>query len=103
MPKAVDLMDNAFAEITKDGNLMLDDDFMMNIFEPLANKIQPFKQYLNYMFEEQQIRPVGLKAQEDKVYLYEFLCAVLYFPTQKDVLQSKTFSAFISVKALSRF
>ena len=34
MPKAVDLMDKAFAEITKDGNLMLDDDFMMNLFEP---------------------------------------------------------------------
>ena len=32
IPKAVDLMDKAFAEITKDGNLMLDNDFMMNIF-----------------------------------------------------------------------
>ena len=54
MPKAVDLMDKAFAEITTDGNLMLDDDFMMNIFEPLAKKIKPFKEYLTYMFEEQQ-------------------------------------------------
>ena len=43
MPKAVDLMYKAFSEITKDGNLMLDDDFMMNIFEPLAKKIKPFK------------------------------------------------------------
>ena len=50
MPKAVDLMDKAFAEITKDGNLMLDDDFMMNIFEPLAKKIKPFKEYFTYMF-----------------------------------------------------
>ena len=32
MPKAVDLMDKAFYEITKDGDVMLDDDFMMNIF-----------------------------------------------------------------------
>ena len=44
MPKAVDLVDKAFAEITKDGNLMLDYDFMMNIFEPLAKKINPFKE-----------------------------------------------------------
>ena len=43
IPKAVDLMDKAFAEITKDRNLMLDDDFTMNIFEPLARKIKPFK------------------------------------------------------------
>ena len=39
MPEIVVLMDKAFAEITKDRNLMLDDDFMMNIFEPLAKKI----------------------------------------------------------------
>ena len=43
MPKAVDLMYKAFSEITKDGNLMLDDDFMMNIFEPFEEKINPFK------------------------------------------------------------
>ena len=36
-------MNEAFAEITKDGNLVLDDDFMINIFEPLAKKIKPFK------------------------------------------------------------
>ena len=51
IPKAVDLMDKAFDKITKDGNLMLEDDFIMNIFEPLANKIKPFKEYLTYMFE----------------------------------------------------
>ena len=36
MPKDVELMDKAFAEITKDVNLILDNNFMMNIFEPLA-------------------------------------------------------------------
>ena len=41
--KAVDLMYKVFSEITKDGNLMLDDDFMMNIFEPFEEKINPFK------------------------------------------------------------
>ena len=51
IPKAVDLRDKAFAEITKDGNLMLDYDFMINIFEPLVKKINPFKEYLTYMFE----------------------------------------------------
>ena len=52
MPNTVDSTDKAFAEITKDGNLMLDDDFMMNVFEKLAKKINPFKEYLTYMFEE---------------------------------------------------
>ena len=43
MPKVVDLIEKAYAEITKDGNLMLDYDFMIDIFEPLAKKIKPFK------------------------------------------------------------
>ena len=55
-------MDKAFVEITKDVNLMLDDDFMMNIFEPLAKKINPLKEYLTYMFEEQQSCPVVSQA-----------------------------------------
>ena len=59
MPKAVDLMDNAFAEITKDGNLMLDDDFMMKCFEPFAKKTNPFNEYSTYMFDEQHSCPVG--------------------------------------------
>ena len=68
MPKAVDLMDKDFAKITKDRNLMLDDDFMMNIFDPLAKKINPFKEYLTYMFEERQTCPVVLQSEEYKVY-----------------------------------
>ena len=46
MPKDVDFMDNAFDEINKDGNLMLDDDFIMKFFEPLSKKIKPFKESL---------------------------------------------------------
>ena len=52
MPKFVDLMDKDFADITKDGNFMLNNDFMMNIIEPLEKKIKPLKYYLTYMFEE---------------------------------------------------
>ena len=60
MSKVVDLMEKTFSEITKDKNLMLDDDFMMNIFEPMAKKIKTFKEYLTYKFEERQSFPVGL-------------------------------------------
>ena len=58
MPKLVDLMDKDFAEFTKGRKLMLDDDFTMNIFESLAKKSKPFKEYLTYMFEELQSCPV---------------------------------------------
>ena len=103
MPKAVEFMDKAFGEITKDRNLMLDDDFTMNIFEPLARKIKPFKQYLTYIFEERQIYPVEPQAEEEKLYPYDLLRNELYLPTRKEILQSNTFSALISVEASSEF
>ena len=43
-------MEKACSEITKDGHLMLDDNFMMNSFESLGEKSKPFKEYLTYMF-----------------------------------------------------
>ena len=43
-PKAVDLVNKSFAQITKDRNFMLDDEFMMKTFEPLVNKIKAFKE-----------------------------------------------------------
>ena len=103
IPKAVDLMYKAFAETTKDRHLMLDYDFIMNIFEPLAKTIKLFKEYLTYMFEEQQSCPVVLQAEEDKIYPYDLLRAELYFPMRKDILQSNKFSALISFKASSEF
>ena len=103
MPKAVDLMDKASAEITNDGKLMLDDDFIMDIFEPLADKIKPFKEYLTNMFEDRQSCIVVLQAEEYKVYPYDFLRAELYFPTRKDILQSDTFSALIFIETSSDF
>ena len=103
IPKAVDLMDKASAEIIKDRKLMLDDEFMMNIFEPLAKKIKPFEDYLTYMFEEQQSCPVRSHAEEEKVYPCDMLRDELYSPTQKDILQSNTFSALIFVEELSEF
>ena len=82
---------------------MLDDDFIMNIFEPLAKKIKPFKEYLTYMFEEQHSCPVGSQVEEEKVYPYDLLHAELYFPKRKNILQYNTFFALISVKASSEF
>ena len=81
-------MDKAIADITEDGNLMLDDDFMMNILEPMMKEIKSFKEYLTYMLEEQQRCPVVSQAEEEKVYPYELLCAELYSPKQKDIIQS---------------
>ena len=59
MSEALDMMDSAFEEIVADGELMLDEDFMMGIFNPLQEKIRPFKDYMEYMFEGKLSAPIG--------------------------------------------
>jgi len=46
MLKALYLMDAVFAKIAMDGELMMDEDFMMSIFKSLPKDIQPFQSYL---------------------------------------------------------
>ena len=42
MPKALDLMDDAFEKVSIDGNLLLDEDFMMGIFDLLVRTMPSF-------------------------------------------------------------
>jgi hypothetical protein len=54
MGKALDLMERAFESIIDNRELMLNEDFMMNkLFSDIAKTaVNPFKTYLEYMFEE---------------------------------------------------
>ena len=54
MGKALDLMERAFVSIIDNRELMLNEDFMMNeLFSDIAKTaVNPFKTYLEYMFEE---------------------------------------------------
>ncbi len=46
--RTIDLIEVAFEKILSDGERMLDEQFMMNIFEPIVNQVEPFAQYLEY-------------------------------------------------------
>ncbi len=61
----VDLMESAF-EIALDGPLFLDEEFMMNIFDPIVSKLDNFARYLQYIFKEEQSFAVGSRKSEDK-------------------------------------
>lgn len=103
MPKVLDLMDQAFAEIIEDGDMMLDDDFMMEIFKPLARSIEPFQDYLTFIFEGKRSNRVGSRAEEDKVLPWHLVREELFFPTRKDIIQSTEFSAVLAVEAAAVF
>ena len=55
MGLSVDLMEAAFLEVSEDGENMLDEEFMMNIFKPIANKVKPFEDYLTMIFEAKRL------------------------------------------------
>mmetsp|Transcript_16339 Transcript_16339/g.35368 ORF Transcript_16339/g.35368 Transcript_16339/m.35368 type:complete len:195 (-) Transcript_16339:349-933(-) len=98
--KMLDLFDDAFKEIMEDGSLFLDEDFMMKILDDLEIKIDPFKDYVEYMFEEKKGNLVGgCTPKEDKVMPFDLLRAALFYPTFQDIIQTDSQSRLFAEEA----
>jgi hypothetical protein len=52
--KLLDIMENWFEEISKKGELLLNESFMMHMFLEIADQVDPFATYLEFMFTEKQ-------------------------------------------------
>jgi hypothetical protein len=85
------LMERAFESIIDNGELMLDEDFMMNeLFSDIAETVDdPFKTYLEYMFEE-KLSNAGLSG--DKVLHWDLLQAAVFFLPRADIVTSQSTS-----------
>ena len=83
MPEALDLMDVAFGKVADDGDLLLDEDFMMGMFEPLLSKINPFQDYMTYMFDEKRANLVGSNDKDDRIFPFQLLKDELWDPTRR--------------------
>ena len=46
MGQALDLMEDVFVQIKNNGEMLLNEEFMMNIYQPLAEQVEPFQDYL---------------------------------------------------------
>ena len=77
MGRCVDLMKEAFLKIADDGELILNEDYMMNIFKPIRDTVTPLDEYLTMMFEEKQGNVLSSRLEEDKVLPYDILRAEL--------------------------
>ncbi len=64
MGGTVDLMESAFETIALDGSLLLDDNFMKNIFKSIVNKKDAFAGYLQYIFEKKDVFTVRSRKNE---------------------------------------
>ena len=81
MGRAVDLMYNAFVEVESDGELMLDEDFRMNILSPLYAELPELKEYLTYYFEEKESNVIGLCSQGNCVLAIDLAKCEVFYPT----------------------
>ena len=103
MAEVVDIMDKACHKIVIDGGMILDEDFMMSIFDKLINQIQPFKDYLTYMFKEKLSLLVGSKKEEDKVLPWDLLRSELFYPTRVDLIQTNEYASELGAEAAAIF
>ncbi len=59
MGRMVDLMEDAFEKNACDGEMLLNEEFMMNIFQPIVNQVEPFAEYLEFIFEKKVAHALG--------------------------------------------
>ena len=72
MGSVLDLMEDRFEEIS--GSLMMNDDYMMDMFSSIAINVDPFAKYLEFMFtEKQSISVAGRKSDDENILPYDEL------------------------------
>ena len=103
MASVIDIMDAAFLQVLDDGEKMLDETFMMGIFDSLKEQIPPFRDYLTYIFEEKQGSLIGPHQLEDRILPWDQLRAELFYPTRVDIIETHDFCTELACEAASIF
>jgi hypothetical protein len=103
MGKALDLMERAFKSILNNGCLIYDQDFMMDsIFAKISKTVDPFREYLNYMWEEKGGYRVDGN-QDDKVLQVDELRAALFHHSRADIMQTDDLCSELGVVCAMAF
>jgi hypothetical protein len=77
---------------------------MMDMFVEIANKVDPFAEYLDFMFTEKQSKRISRSQLEnDKVLPYNKLSAEIFYPTRINIRQTKSVSCLLAEEAASTF
>ena len=71
---------------------------MIKVQHFVTNQVTPFKEYLDFMFEEKTSNPVGCWNEANKVLPYDLLRAAVFYPTRCDIRQSQDYSLDLCVK-----
>ena len=91
MERAIKLLHDAFIEIQGDGSLLLEEDFIMNIFASLYDELPPFKEYQNYHLEEKEGNVIGSRKEEERVLTIDEAMVELLWPQCMENRQTTEF------------
>jgi len=83
MGQVIDLLYDASTGVWKDRKLLLDIDFMMNIFSALYEMLPEYKDYLDYFFENKETTVIGSSKSTDHGLGIDEAMVELFMPNQK--------------------
>ncbi len=103
MGQTVDLMEEAFEKIANDGEMMLDKEFIMNMFEPIVDQVEPFAEYLEFTFENKEGHALGSREKAIKWLPFDELRTELFFPSRNYVCQTHSIACCLAEVAATTF
>jgi hypothetical protein len=65
--------------------MLLNGELMMNIFQPIVNQVEPFAEYLEFIFEKMEAHVLGLQNNNDNWLPFDELRGELFFPSHNYV------------------
>ena len=82
MGKAIDLLYSTFTLIQRTPSLLLDYEFIINIFDPLYEQLPEFEEYIQFYREEKMNDVRGSSNPEDRLPGIDRVIAELFWPTK---------------------
>ena len=101
MGKIVDMLDISLEEIVEDGSKIIDEEFMMGLFDEIKHTVPPFIDYYKHMYEQKAIKL--LSPRESKVIPLVILKEELFSTTSemnKQIIQTTSSLGSIAATAL---
>ena len=83
MAPVVDIVDKELYYVLIDGEKLIDEYFMMGIFDGITKKLPQLQEYLDFMFDNKQGSLVGSRKEEDKVLSLYLLRSELFILLEK--------------------
>jgi hypothetical protein len=96
---ALDLMETSFESIIDEPELILDEDFMIGIFNRISGLVDSFQAYLSYMFEEKLSPNVSGSTDLDN----KVLPLAVFYPDRVDIIQTNPLCPEFGVDAAASF